>query len=70
MLGKNIEDKELKNIIIHSLPPKPECLGLAAALYAFPDSNLAITSIKAHTINVRMPKKKATTTAFVSGSFG
>ncbi|KAJ7016226.1 hypothetical protein C8F04DRAFT_1163564, partial [Mycena alexandri] len=56
MLGGKAEDKDLKNILIRSLPPDPRWLGLQGALFSATDLDDAFALIKTVAINTGMPE--------------
>ncbi|KAJ7191040.1 hypothetical protein GGX14DRAFT_579269 [Mycena pura] len=56
MMGGKVEDKDLKNILIHSLPPDPCWLGLQGALFTAADLDDAFALIKTVAISTGMPE--------------
>ncbi|KAF7353202.1 Gag-Pol polyprotein [Mycena sanguinolenta] len=56
MMGGKADDKDLKNVLIRSLPAEPRWLGLQGALFSAADLNDAFALIKALAINTGMPE--------------
>ncbi|KAJ6479829.1 hypothetical protein C8R45DRAFT_1156024 [Mycena sanguinolenta] len=62
MMGGKADDKDMKNVLIRSLPADPRWLGLQGALFGAADLNDAFALIKALAINTGMPEHSITAT--------
>ncbi|KAJ7108288.1 hypothetical protein C8R44DRAFT_744229 [Mycena epipterygia] len=69
MMGGKVEEKEIKNILIRSLPANPRWLGLQGALFGAKDPDEAMALIKTLAINMGMPEHAADATTSTSTAF-
>ncbi|KAF7372248.1 Gag-Pol polyprotein [Mycena venus] len=59
MLGKTVDDKAIKHVLIHSMPADPRWLGLQGALFASTTTDEAFALIKTVAISTGMPEHTA-----------